>query len=169
MFTNRRREKKGRLCTAPLPGGTLLTSASSLGGSGWIDRFDADRSSGSVENSGHLHALVEEHLSLLLIVELISDRAVSSGKDKFVPRLHDLSFKHLFRSCIYSRGLIVGLHGLLLSRRITRGVGSTLRQRLLVCEQQDKGQRHCGQGELYVLHRNLLGESVTSNTKVQVP
>ena len=60
-----------------------------LGGSGWIDHFDADRSSGSVQNSSHLHAFVEEALSLLLVVKLKGGLAVSGGKDKFVPRFYN--------------------------------------------------------------------------------
>src|ERR1700674_2820705 len=129
-----------------------------LGGSGWIDRFDADRSSGGVENSSHLHALVDEALSLLLVVELIGGPAVSGGKDKFVPRFYNRSVKRLLRSRIHNRRLIVRLHGLLLSCRIGRGVGSTLRQRRLACETQGNSQRHRGQGELYFLHRTLLAD-----------
>src|SRR5258708_10586008 len=111
-----------------------------MGGSGWIDRFDADRSSGGVENSRHLHALVHEALSLLLVVELIGGLAVSGGQDKLVPRFYDRSLKHLLRSRTHSRRLVVRLHWLLLSSPITPGVGNTLRHPPPACKTQPQRQ-----------------------------
>ena len=79
----------------PFPTGALLISASSCGGSGWIDRADANRSGGGVQNSSDLHALVKEILRLLLVVELIGGLAVSGRKDKFVSGFYDRSIKRL--------------------------------------------------------------------------
>ena len=131
-----------------------------MGGSGWIDRADANRSGGGVQNSSHLHALVKEILRLLLVVELIGGLAVSGRKDKFVPGLCDRSVKRRLLRRRANRILIVRLHRLLLSCRIGRRTGRTLRERRLTCETQGNRQRHHwqhhGQNELYFLHSSLL-------------
>src|ERR1700694_1958855 len=134
MFTNQcsqicsqiREEKKGAAMHRPFPERRPAHKRLVLGGSGWINRFDANRSSGSVQNSSHLHALVEGTLSLLLVVELKGSLVVSGGKDKFVPRFYDRSVKRLLRSRSHSGSLIVRLHRLLLGCRFGGGAGTIL-------------------------------------------
>src|SRR5260370_37630310 len=107
-----------------------------VGGSGWIDRADANRSGGGVQNSSHLHALVKESLRLLLVVELIGGLAVSGRKDKFVPGFCDRSVKRRLLRRRANRVLIVRRHRLVLSCGLGRRTGRTLRERRLTCETQ---------------------------------
>src|ERR1700682_3873545 len=59
------RKKRGGYAL-PLFRKASCSEAPHLGGSGWIDRFDANRSSGSVQHSSPLHPLVKEELRLFL-------------------------------------------------------------------------------------------------------
>src|ERR1700675_4021069 len=148
----------------PFPTGAPAHKRLSLRGSGWIDRADANRSGGGVQNSSHLHALVKEILRLLLVVELIGGLAVSGRKDKFVPGFCDRSVKRRLLRRRANRILIVRLHWLLLSCGIGRRTGRTLRERRVTSETQSNSQRHHwqhhGQNELCFHHSSLLGEDL---------
>src|ERR1039457_1821257 len=114
----------------PLPQSLPLTgSPSSRGsasrGSGWIDRTDANRSRRGIQRSRYFHP-VQEILSPLLLVELISGQVVRASQDKFVPGFHYHLSAERHRSSVLIICLQGCLQGLLLNRR--RLEISTLRQ-----------------------------------------
>src|SRR5580700_3958786 len=107
-----RRKREATKATSP-PTDAPAQRHRSFVGSGRVDRINADRPRGGIQNSRDLHLLVEEVVRLLLVVKLIG-RVVSTGKNELAAGFHNSSLE--CDSRISSTVVIVAVVGIRLRR-----------------------------------------------------